>query len=197
MFRNPADVATLGFAQTYARDAGNFYPGMRSPMPESFSVAFRAWLSRVLQRELHDDSSYFSVVTTASSELLPIQRIPHYDSTDPGLLAVVIYLGDSRFGGTSFYRHRRTGYEEITAENRSNYQLALDADMRLHGPPPKAYANGDAVLFESIFCNELRFNSAVVYSGRMLRAANIPATFVPPRSERDWRLTVTSLLRGD
>jgi len=76
VFRNPADVAALGFAQTYARDAGNFYPGMRSPMPESFSVTFRAWLSRVLQRELHDDSSYFSVVTTASSELLPIQRIP-------------------------------------------------------------------------------------------------------------------------
>jgi hypothetical protein len=194
VLRNPADVAAFGFGQTYTRDAGNFYPGMRARMPESFSFAFRAWLSRVLQREIRDDSSYFSVVTTASSELLPIQRIPHYDSTDPGLLAVVIYLCDSRFAGTSFYRHRRTGYEEITAENRRNYQLALDMDMRLHGPPPKAYANGDGVLFESIFCNELRFNSGVVYPGRMLHAANIPSTFVPPRTEQDWRLTVTSLL---
>ena len=195
VFRNPEQVAALGFAQSYTHDADNFYPGVRSPMPQSFSAAFRAWLSRVLQRELHGDSSYFSVVTTASSDLLPIQRIPHYDSTDPGLLAVVIYLCDSRFAGTSFYRHRRTGYEEITAENRRNYQVALDTDMRLHGPPPQAYADGDGVLFETIFRNELRFNSAVVYPGRMLHAANIPSTFVPPRSKDEWRLTVTSLLQ--
>lgn len=194
VFRNPEDVAALGFDQSYARDAGNFYPGMRASLSESFSSEFRPWLSRAVQRELHDDRSYFSVVTTPSADLLPIQRIPHYDSTDPGLVAVVIYLCDSRFSGTSFYRHRRTGYEEITQQNQKNYQVALEADMRLHGPPPKAYASGDSMLFETIFRNELRFNSAVVYPGRMLHAANIPATFVPPRSKGDWRLTVTSLL---
>ncbi len=68
--------------------------------------------------------------------------IAHYDSTDPAIFAAVIYLCDSRFSGTSFYRHRRTGYEEITAENRRNYQIALATDMRLHGPPKRQYMNG-------------------------------------------------------
>lgn len=195
VLRNPEEVAALGFDQSYSGDPDNFYPGMRAPVPESFSSAFRGWLTQLLHREVRGDSSHFSVVTTASTDLLPIQRIPHYDSTDPGSIAVVIYLCESRFQGTSFYRHRRTGYEEITAENRKNYQIALATDMRLHGPPPKAYADGDGALFETIHRNELRFNSAVVYSGRMLHAANIPATFVPPRSKDEWRLTVTSLLQ--
>jgi hypothetical protein len=194
VFRNPEAVAALGYAQSYTRDDGNFYPGMRVPTPSEFSIAFRAWLGRALQREFPRDLSYFSVVTTASEDLLPIQRIPHYDSTDPTLCAVVIYLCDSRFGGTSFYRHRKTGYEEITEDRRRNYQLALDNELRLYGPPKREYVNGNTPLFERIFSNPLEFNSAIVYAGRMLHAGNIPPVFSPPRTRDDWRLTITSLL---
>jgi len=196
VLRNPQDVAALGFSQSYAQDRSNFYPGMRAPLPESFSTALRAWLGRVLQREFDRDDSYFSVVTTASADLLPIQRIPHYDSTDPGVFAAVIYLCDSRFSGTSFYRHRKTGYEEITEENRRNYQLAMDTDMRLHGPPRRQYINGDSPLYEVIFSNELKFNGAILYPGRILHAGNIPPTFTPPKSKDEWRLTVTSVLQA-
>jgi len=168
---------------------------LRAPVPKAFSAAFRPWLGRLLQREFQQDTSYFSVVTTPRAQLLPIQRIPHYDSTQPGLFAVVIYLCDSRFSGTSFYRHRRTGYEEITEENRRNYQLALDNELRLLGPPEREYVNGDNALFETIFSNELMFNSAVIYPGRVLHAANIRRGFEPPKTSADWRLTVTSLLQ--
>jgi hypothetical protein len=133
------------------------------------------------------------VVTTASADLLPIQRIPHYDSTDPTMSAAVIYLCDSRFDGTSFYRHRKTGFEEITAANRKNYQLALDNELRLYGPPKREYVNGDTPLFERIYSNPLEFNSAILYSGRLLHAGNIPPVFVRPRSRNEWRLTITSL----
>ena len=195
VFRNPRAVAAFGSAQSFAADRNNFYPGMRAPLPEAFSAAFRPWLGRLLQREFQQDTSYFSVVTTARAQLLPIQRIPHYDSTHPGLIAVVIYLCDSRFSGTSFYRHRRTGYEEITEENRRNYQLALDNELRLLGPPEREYVNGDNALFETIFSNELEFNSAIIYPGRVLHAANIRRGFEPPKTSDDWRLTVTSLLQ--
>jgi hypothetical protein len=194
VFRNPEAVAALGYAQSYNPDDGNFYPGMRVPTPSEFSIAFRAWLGRALQREFPRDLSYFSVVTTASEDLLPIQRIPHYDSTDPALWAAVIYLCDSRFGGTSFYRHRKTGYEEITEDHRRNYQLALDNELRLYGPPKREYANADTPLFERIFCNPLQFNSAIVYPGRMLHAGDMPPVFSPPRSKDEWRLTITSVL---
>jgi len=194
---NPSLIAAQGFAQTYSQDPGNFYPGIRSAVPDSFGSALRAWLSRMVQREFSSDTTYFSVVTTASADLLPIQRIPHYDSTNPALFAAVLYLCDSRFSGTSFYRHRRTGYEEITEENRKNYQLALDNDLRLHGPPRREYVNGDTPLFERIFSNPLAYNSAIVYPCRALHAGNIPAEFTPPFTKDDWRLTVTSLLVSD
>jgi hypothetical protein len=204
VLHDPEGVAALGFAQSYAQDRSNLYPGMRAPMPESFSTAFRAWLTPILQRNgvleggrvIYRDTSFFSVVTTASTDLLPIQRIPHYDSADPGLFAAVIYLCDARFSGTSFYRHRKTGYEEITEENRNNYRLALDNEMRIHGAPAQEYINGDSLLFEAIFSSELQFNSAIVYPGRILHAANIKKQFKPPQEASEWRLTVTALLQS-
>jgi hypothetical protein len=203
VLQNPAGVAALGYAQRFAHDRANLYPGLRAPVPANFSTAWCAWLTPILQRNgmlaagqaIQRDSSFFSVVTTASGELLPIQCIPHYDSTDPNLLAAVIYLCDTRFCGTSFYRHRRTGYEEITAENQTNYRLALDHDMRTHGAPPRQYMNGDSLLFETTFSNPLKFNSAIVYPGRILHAGNIRSPFVPPRDPSEWRLTITSLLQ--
>jgi hypothetical protein len=203
VLRDPQSVAALGFAQPYAEDRSNLYPGMRAAMPASFSVALRSWLTPILQRGgmlsdgqvIQRESSFFSVVTTPSRDLLPIQRIPHYDSTDPKLIALVIYLCDTRFAGTSFYRHRRTGYEEITEENRENYQIALDHDMRIHGPPPREYMNGDNRLFEAIFSNELEFNSAIVYPGRVLHAGNIEKHFDAPQDKSGWRLTITALLQ--
>jgi uncharacterized protein DUF6445 len=193
---DPLRVAALGFAQSYTADSGNLYPGLRAAMPESFSNAFRAWLTPILQRTLDRDTSFFSFVSTASQDLLPIQCIPHFDSTDPKLFAAVIYLCDTRFGGTAFYRHRRTGYEEITAENLQNYQVALASDMRAHGAPKKEYINGDTVLFETIFSSELKLNSAIVYPGRALHAAKIDRQFDSPKNKNDWRLTITALLHS-
>jgi hypothetical protein len=204
VLQEPERVAALGFAQSYADDPGNLYPGVRAAMPGSFSTSFRAWLTPILQRTgvlgndqiISDDTSFFSVVTTASRDLLPIQCIPHYDSTDPALFAAVIYLCSPPFSGTAFYRHRRTGYEEITEQNVSNYQLALNTDLRIHGAPQKNYINGDTALFETVFANELKFNSAIVYPARALHAARIEKQFQAPRDQSEWRLTVTALLRS-
>ena len=204
VLRDPLRVASLGFAQSYTADSGNLYPGLRAAMPATFSSEFRDWLTPVLQQQgvlaadqaICSDASFFSFVSTASEDLLPIQCIPHFDSTDPNLFAAVIYLCDTRFGGTAFYRHRRTGYEEITQDNLQNYRLALNNDMRVHGAPQKAYINGDTVLFETIFASELKFNSAIVYPGRALHAAKIASPFDPPQSKNDWRLTVTALLHA-
>ena len=191
---DPESVAAHGYAQSYVEDRSNLYPGMRSPLPEDFSTALRAWLTPILQRTIYRDSSFFSVVTTASANLLPIQRIPHYDSTDPQLFAAVIYLCDQRFSGTSFYRHRRTGYEEITQDNQNNYRIALDSDLRKYGLPDKEYMNGDTVLFETTYSCPLRFNRAVVYPGRALHAGNMERGFRPPQDRSEWRLTITTLL---
>jgi hypothetical protein len=204
VLHDPEGVAALGFAQSYSEDPSNLYPGIRVAMAESFSTAFRAWLTPILQRSgvlerdqiISGDTSSFSVVTAASQDLLPIQCIPHYDSTDPELFAAVIYLCSTRFSGTAFYRHRRTGYEEITDETVSNYRLALNSDMRIHGAPKQGYIDGDSVLFETVFSAELRFNRAIVYPARVLHAARIQPQFCPPKDQSEWRLTVTALLNS-
>lgn len=191
----PQGVAALAFTQSYSEDRSNLYPGFRAAAPERFSTALRAWLSPILQRTIDRDTTFFSVVATASKDLLPIQCIPHFDSTDPNLFAAVIYLCDSKFSGTVFYRHRKTGYEQITAANLSNYQLALNSDMRTHGTPRREYMAGDSVLFEAIFESALKFNSAIVYPASILHAARIEHGFERPKSKDEWRLTVTTLLQ--
>jgi hypothetical protein len=196
VLHDPDGVAALGFAQSYSEDRSNLYPGFRAAVPEDFSTELRTRLAPILQRTIDRDASFFSVVATASKDLVPLQCIPHYDSTDPNLYAAVIYLCDSRFSGTVFYRHRKTGYEEITATTVNNYQLALNSDMRTHGAPQKEYIAGDSVLFEAIFSNELKFNSAIIYPARMLHAAKIAAGFDGPKNKNDWRLTVTTLLHA-
>jgi hypothetical protein len=202
VLNDPRGVAALGFAASYGEDRSNLYPGFRAPVPEGFSTAFRAWLAPILQRNgvlgerqsLERDTSYFSFVATASKDLLPIQRIPHFDSTDANLFAAVIYLCDERFCGTSFYRHRRTGYETITRSNVNHYRLALNSDMEVHGAPPSGYISGDSLLFETIFASELKFHRAIVYPAGVLHAAKIAKDFEPPRDQSQWRLTVTALL---
>jgi hypothetical protein len=72
--------------------------------------------------------------------------------------------------------------------------LQRNHEMRIHAPPPKEYVNGRSSLFEVVFSNELMFNSAIVYPGRVLHAANIKKQFEPPKEESEWRLTVTALL---
>lgn len=204
VLENPYGVAALGFAASYDRDRSNLYPGVRAAMPDGFSTAFRPWLTPILQRNgvlgphqtLERDLSYFSVVATASKDLLPIQRIPHFDSPDANLFAAVIYLCDERFSGTAFYRHRRTGYEEITRTNVNNYRLALNSDLETHGAPANEYINGDSTLFETIFASELRFNRAIIYPAGVLHAAKIAKHFEPPRDPSEWRLTVTALLHA-
>src|SRR5712692_2390649 len=136
LFR-PRRLAEFGLGHKFVEDDGNLYPGVRARVPAEFSRPFHAWLTRTLHRTgvleegcyIYDDASFFSVVNKSRANLLPLQRIPHYDSTDPRVFASVIYLFDRANSGTSFYRHRATGYERIGDDNEYNYRTALNRNM--------------------------------------------------------------------
>jgi hypothetical protein len=139
----PQQLAEFGLGLEFAEDDSNLYPGVRARVPAEFSRPFHAWLTRALHRTgvleessyIHDDASFFSIVNKSRANLLPLQRIPHYDSSDPRVFAAVIYLFDRANSGTSFYRHRTTGYEKIGADNEENYRIALNRNMKNLGPP--------------------------------------------------------------
>src|SRR6267142_2881372 len=200
----PRQLAEFGLGLEFVEDDGNLYPGVRARVPAEFSQPFHAWLTRTLHRtgvleessHIHDDASFFSVVDKNCAALLPLQRIPHYDSTDPRVFAAVIYLFDRANSGTSFYRHRTTGYERIGEDNRDNYKIALNRNMKKLGPPAREYTNGSNDLFERTHSVDSKFNRIVVYSGNVLHAADIDGSLFSGNDNSQWRLTVTSLINS-
>jgi hypothetical protein len=201
----PRQLAEFGLGLDFVEDDSNLYPGVRARMPAEFSRPFHAWLTRTLRgtgvfedtRHVRDDASFFSIVNKNRAELLPLQRIPHYDSSDPSVFAAVIYLFDRADSGTSFYRHRTTGYETIGADNKDNYKIALSRNMKNLGPPAREYINGSNELFERTHSVNSAFNRIVIYSGTVLHAADIDGSLFDNGNDNDrWRLTVTSLINS-
>jgi hypothetical protein len=198
----PQRLAEFGLGQRFVADDSNLYPGVRARLPAEFSRPFHTWLTRTLHRtgvleescHICTDASFFSIVNKSRADLLPLQRIPHYDSTDPRVFAAVIYLFDRAASGTSFYRHRATGYEKINADNEHNYKTALNRNMKTLGPPAREYANGSNVLFERTHSVDSAFNRIVIYSGNVLHAADIDGSLFDSGENNQWRLTVSSLI---
>jgi hypothetical protein len=170
----------------------DFYPGVRYPLPEEFHQSFAAWLSNLLgKRVLSERNGYVSMVTTPAAALLPIQTIPHFDTTDEEIWAAVLYLFEGGFGGTSFYRHRATGIELLTRQNEPLYRSALRRDVADPAAVPRRYMNGDTPHFERIHRQEPRFNRLILYPGRRLHAGDIEPEF----TGSEGRLTITALFR--
>jgi hypothetical protein len=200
----PQRLAEFGLGQRFVEDDSNLYPGVRARLPAEFSRPFHAWLTRTLHRtgvleescHIHADASFFSIVNKSRANLLPLQRIPHYDSTDPGVFAAVIYLFERANSGTSFYRHRATVYQKINDDNRGNYRTALNRNMKTLGPPAREYTNGSNVLFERMHSVDSVFNRIVIYSGNVLHAADIDGSLFDGNDNSRWRLTVSSLINS-
>jgi Family of unknown function (DUF6445) len=200
----PQRLAEFGLGHKFVEDDGNLYPGIRARVPAEFSRPFHAWLTRTLHCTgvleescyIYDDASFFSIVNKGRANLLPLQRIPHYDSTDPRVFAAVIYLFDRANSGTSFYRHRTTGYEKIGDDIEDNYKTALNRNMKNLGPPAREYTNGSNDLFERTHSVDSAFNRIVIYSGNVLHAADIDGSLFNGNDNSQWRLTVTSLINS-
>jgi Family of unknown function (DUF6445) len=201
---HPQKLADFGRGLKFVEDDSNLYPGIRARLPAEFSRPFHAWLTITLRctgvleesSYVHEDASFFSIVNKNRANLLPLQRIPHYDSIDPRVFAAVIYLFDRANSGTSFYRHRTTGYETIGNDNKDNFKMALNRNMKALGPPAREYANGSNALFERTHSVDSAFNRIVIYSGNVLHAADIDGSLFSGNDNSQWRLTISSLIKS-
>jgi len=175
-----------------------YYPGIRAELPGDVSAALMEALGPLCERVFDVspslESSCYSLVTTPAAQLAPIQRLPHYDGMEPRRLALILYLCDPRLGGTSFYRHRSTGFETVTRDRFISYRDALAGDVRRHGLPPAAYHVGDTPLFERIAVPAPVFNRALIYRGRNLHSGDITPDFAFDPDPRTGRLTLTGFM---
>ena len=194
-------IAYADNGDSFRANPRDYYPGVRKPMPPHYADSLCANYAALLREifALGDAEplvllAAFSIATTAPNELRPIQRLPHFDTSDPHQLAVVHYLCDARHGGTSFYRHRQTGYETIAQQRLQGYAEILKRQVMTEYTPPPVYMNGDNPLFERIASFEAKFNRALIYPSNVLHSANIlqvPAD----RSPRAARLTANTFLK--
>ena len=178
-----------------------FYPGSRAPAPPIYCFALRAFLGTIIGEAfgLRDSSvtgeiSHFSVVTTPPEKLQIVQRMPHFDNTNPKQLALLHYLCGPEHGGTSFYRHRRSRFEYIDEARISAYKDAVTSDLTLLGPPPAKYVCGDDPLFERTASFDAAFNRVLIYRSINLHSADIGPMFNFDSNPRSGRLTANTFI---
>lgn len=180
----------------------DYYPGVRKPTPPQYAADLCANYAQRLREVFTSGAtdpqallSALSITTTRPEQLRPIQRLPHFDTSDPRQLAVVHFLCDTHHGGTSFYRHRQTGYETITQDRLRSYAALLKRQVMTQFAPPPRYMEGDNPLFERIASFEARFNRALIYPSNLLHSGNILQPQAEDHRPRATRLTANTFLK--
>jgi hypothetical protein len=177
------------------------YPGVRAALPEEVCKAWLACLSPLLSAHFGPApqgwtmQAWFSLVTTAPGELLPLQRLPHVDGTDPDQVAMMLYLHHTGHGGTAFFRHLSTGLESLTAGDYPRYAAAVQAEYGRTGLPPAAYPTDGAPHFARTHAVSGAFNEAVFYRGNILHSGVIDNAAPLSPDPRAGRLTINAFFR--
>lgn len=193
----------VDFAAAHARfePSGLSYPGLRAAAPPIYAYALRAFLDKIVRAvfgfgdgEAIIGSCDFALVTTPPRALQTVQRMPHFDSTNDRQIAMVHYLCPAAKGGTSFYRHRRSGFEVIDSTHAARYTEIIREELTALGPPPAAYIDGDDARFERIAAFEAAFNRVLIYRSVNLHSASIAEGFHFDPEPRTGRLTANTIL---
>lgn len=189
----------------FQRDVKDFYPGIRKPLAPSYAenvyrhLMETMWtiFSSKLTVNIKLLSSVLSLTTSAPKELRPIQSVPHFDSFLPNNIAGVHYLCEPKFGGTSFYRHRKTGFETMNAQRIQEYAPALKSEVMQSNKTSFDYINGDTEIFTRTACVDAKFNRAIFYRSNILHSGNIQNTAGLSENPRTGRLTANTLIAID
>lgn len=201
-FSNAVELIISAGLQANYKPAGAAYPGLRAAANPNYLKLHDALMFQIFQetfnlsKHIAVENAAYSLVTTPRTELKDYQCIPHIDDTNSNLLAIMHFLRGPETGGTAFYRHKRTGFETITAERYDSYKRALAEDEAAYGPPVKDYIHGDTNRFEMIENIEARPDRLVIYRGHALHSGYItPMTHLSSDPAKG-RLTVNMFLKG-
>lgn len=182
-------------------DNTGFYPGLRRPAPRAYYRALHDSLPGLIERvfgvgpgQIAAAECSYSLVTTRPDDLHPVQRVPHFDSNRPTELAMIHFLCGPEMGGTSFYRHRETGFEYVDSERRERFLGALEADAKAGYLPPSGYINGDTDQFERIASYAASFNRLLLYRCTSLHSGNIAEGFDFDTHPAKGRLSINTFL---
>jgi len=180
---------------------GGYYPGLRRYITEADETAYAYAVSLLENAAPFIGGAFgfdrfdwieasFSLVTAAPETLMPPQRAPHFDSTDPDYLAVLHYLADT--AGTAFYRQRQTGIEQVDENNLTRF---VD-HARAAAATASGYIQGSDPHYEQVGLVEGAADRVVIYRGSLLHSGVIPPGTVLSADPRQGRLTANLFVLG-
>lgn len=162
------------------RGEGNHFPGVRAPLPGAYAEAMAGLLGSyddifgaLAAKSAEVMLNHAQMVTTPPPALTLPQRLPHFDTFDPGQVAFLHYLTSEDFGGTDFYRHRSTGFERIMPERFRHYTATLAREIMQDGHPSPDYIRGSTERFVCTHSVEPRFNRVIAYFSNSLHSGHI------------------------
>jgi hypothetical protein len=186
----------------FSAQTTDFYPGLRKPLAGDYPAQALTQLEPLIRQVFAVPTENtaqlslcaFSLSTTPPHKLRPIQCVPHIDTHDPHQFALIHYLCADTFGGTSFYRHRHSGYETISQARLAGYFKKLKEEVTSGGLVHANYINGDTELFERIANLPIKFNRAVIYRSNALHSGNIDPALGLSHHPSKGRLTANSFI---
>lgn len=177
---------------------GKGYPGIRLNAPQSFSDAINQSLAPIIREEFnlnHDIQakgvSALSLITTPANKLGKTQLIPHIDSTDTNIFAVVLYLCNEEHGGTAFYRHKATGLSAVRPESKAVFEAEYYKDLD-HIDYSNQYISSSTPEYEFLNLVAAKFNRAAIYRGCLLHCAHVNSNTSISSDPRTGRLTINT-----
>jgi len=196
-------INEAGDGSLFIADAKNFYPGKRKLTPSSYAEQICSKYLPLLKSYFGFENAHsakavisaFAISDTAPEQLRPMQMLPHFDITHSNQFAVVHYLCEPEHGGTSFYRHRASSFEVITAARLVDYGTQLKKEAianQLHKNP--CYMNGSNNMFEQFHSVDACMNRAVIYPSNILHSGNINPTLGLSSAPKKGRLTIGSFI---
>lgn len=190
---------------SFTPDGVTGYPGIRLALPKDYVVAALKPLMQGLYKIYQIPPSltpaprdnYFSLVTTAESDLMPLQTMPHFDSTEPHLLAVMHYLSDGEHGGTGFFTDKSTGMSYVNKHNKTSFYQCLERYVELDklklNVAPK-YCDKDNDYFTCYHEISYRPNRLVIFPGKLLHSALVRPTTDISSNPNNGRLTANMFI---
>ncbi len=195
----PDDMVAIAAATPFIQPPHTLYPGLNAPVPPVYSQSLAKVLRPLLEQVFNipariqlTASSFFALATQAPVELQPVQKVPHHDSCDPFMIAMVHYLCQPPQGGTAFFRHKATGYEYVSDERFKSYEDTMRTELNATGELSR-HAGRDTPNYELIDSADMVYNRLVIYRSISLHSALLDESRLSP-DPRTGRLTLNTLM---